>query len=135
MRDWTFLTNHGLMLCAIALDPDATIRALADRVGITERAATTIIGDLVREGYLSKRRIGRRNSYRVASRKHFRHEVSRDIVVGDLIALLGERRNRAPAPKRKRSVGEVGSLVVNFTVGAGVAVHTSLLRAFADIPL
>ena len=134
MHDWTFLTNHGLMLCAVARDPDATLRVLAERVGITERAATAIVGDLVREGYLTKRRIGRRNSYRVVSRKHFRHEVSREIVVGDLIALLGAPEPE-PSSKRKRPAGGIGSLVVNLTVGAGVAVHNEVVQASGSIPL
>jgi DNA-binding MarR family transcriptional regulator len=102
VHDWTFLTNHGLMLCAVAREPEATIRVLAESVGITERAATTILGDLVRGGYLTKRRIGRRNSYRVVRRKHFRHELSREIVVGDLLALLGKPKGSGRSADRVR---------------------------------
>jgi DNA-binding IclR family transcriptional regulator len=47
------------------MDPDARLRDLAERVGITERRAAQIVNDLDRAGYLTKTRIGRRNRYQV----------------------------------------------------------------------
>jgi len=35
-RNWTFLTNHGHVLLAIARNPTARLRDLADEVGVTE---------------------------------------------------------------------------------------------------
>ena len=43
---WTFLTNHAHVLLAIAAEPDLRLRDIADRVGITERAAQRIVGEL-----------------------------------------------------------------------------------------
>jgi hypothetical protein len=40
-------------------------RDLARHVGITERRAQGIVSELVKTGYLSRERIGRRNRYRV----------------------------------------------------------------------
>ena len=39
MSEWTFLTNHGHVLLCLAHDPEARLREVAERVGITERAA------------------------------------------------------------------------------------------------
>jgi len=59
------LTNHGHVLAYIAMEPDARLRDLAERVGITERRAAQIVNDLERAGYLTKTRVGRRNRYQV----------------------------------------------------------------------
>ncbi|MEV5448130.1 transcriptional regulator, partial [Streptomyces sp. NPDC052644] len=45
-RNWTFLTNHGHVLLAIARNPTARLRDVADEVGVTERAAQAIVADL-----------------------------------------------------------------------------------------
>jgi len=51
MADWSFITNHGLVLAAIAKHPRSTARELGDDVGITERTAHKIIIDLEEAGY------------------------------------------------------------------------------------
>jgi len=61
----------------IAEDPNARIRDLADRVGITERAIQKIISELEEAGYLTHVREGRRNVYRVRSNQPLRHPVER----------------------------------------------------------
>lgn len=89
---WTFLTNHAHVLLCIATDPQARIRDLADRVGITERAVQRIISDLEEGGYLAHEREGRRNTYRVRSHLPLRHPVERKNKVSALLALVaGER--------------------------------------------
>jgi len=85
---WTFLTNHAHVLLCISRDPDILLRELALRVGITERAAQAIVADLVREGYLTRERVGRRNRYAVAPQRPLRHPVERDHAVGELLAAL-----------------------------------------------
>ncbi len=76
-RPWTFLTNHAHVLICIAEDPNARIRDLADRVGITERAIQKIIRELEDASYLTHVREGRRNVYRVRSNQPLRHPVER----------------------------------------------------------
>ena len=49
-RNWTFLSNHAHVLVCLASDPDARLRDVAARVGITERAVQKIVGDLERPG-------------------------------------------------------------------------------------
>lgn len=88
---WTFLTNHAHVLLCIARDPGIRLRDLAMRVGITERAAQRIVSDLVKEGYLIRHRVGRRNHYEVCSTRHLRHPVERHRQVSALLALLEEK--------------------------------------------
>ena len=63
---------------------------MADRVGITERAAQRILHDLVEAGYVERARSGRRNSYRLALDRPMRHPVEKGHPVGVLVkALVG----------------------------------------------
>ena len=87
---WTFLTNHGHVLLCIARNPQTRIREIAASVGITERAAQRIVGDLVDEGYVTRRRVGRRNEYEVNPDAPLRHPQSRTHEIGEVLAALGE---------------------------------------------
>lgn len=93
-RSWTFLSNHGHVLLAIAEDPDVRMRDIAARVGITERAAQLIVADLEGAGYLTHTRVGRRNSYQLAQGRPFRHPAESGKVVDDLIAIFRDDRLR-----------------------------------------
>lgn len=85
---WTFLTNHAHVLLCIARDPEVRLRDVAQAVGITERATQRIVADLVRDGYLTRKRVGRRNSYEVHAELPFRHPVEQSNQVGALLSLL-----------------------------------------------
>lgn len=91
---WTFLSNHAHVLLSIAADPELTIRALSDRVGITERAVQRILGELEGEGYLARERDGRRNRYRVELERPLRHPVEAHQSVGALVKLISGRPRR-----------------------------------------
>jgi predicted ArsR family transcriptional regulator len=86
--EWTFLSNHGHVLVCLAQDPDARVRDVAERVGVTERAVRSIIADLVEGGYLRVTKVGRRNRYRVLKRPRLRHPVERHRSVGALLELF-----------------------------------------------
>jgi hypothetical protein len=87
-RSWTFLTSHARVLLCIAQDPGIRLREIGERVGITERAAHRIVGELVDAGYLSRERQGRRNRYTINSTVTLPDPVARRKNVGDLLALL-----------------------------------------------
>jgi predicted DNA-binding transcriptional regulator len=95
---WTFLTNHGHVLLCIFEDPGIRGRDIAERVGITERAAQAIIADLVDQGYLTRTRVGRRNSYSINSDRPLRHAVEAQHTIGELLQLLGEMNGPAGTP-------------------------------------
>lgn len=88
MKSWTFLTNHAHVLLCIAADPKVLLKDVAQAVGITERATQRIVADLVGEGYLTILKQGRRNSYRVNPKLHFRHPIERRNQINKLLALL-----------------------------------------------
>ena len=91
---WTFLTNHGHVLVALARDGDLRIRDLALAVGVTERTAQTVINDLVAAGYLERERVGTRSRYTVHHDLPLRHPAERDHSVGELLAIV---RREPPA--------------------------------------
>lgn len=86
---WTFLSNHGHVLVALARDPDSTMRGVALRVGITERAVQLIVRDLQQAGYLEVSRVGRRNTYRVITELPLRHTLEQQTTIGDFLGVLG----------------------------------------------
>jgi predicted transcriptional regulator len=85
---WTFLSNHGHVLVCLARDPEVRMRDVAEAVGITERAVQQIVRDLVDEGYVDKRKSGRRNHYRVVGSAHFRHDLEADVSLGSFVDLV-----------------------------------------------
>jgi len=105
-KTWTFLTNHAVVLLCLAREPDLRIRDLAARAEITERAAQKIVGDLQAEGYISVRKIGRRNSYTINANRHLRHPLQRPYRVRDLLAAFpvqaGSRGSRSLSPQKPK---------------------------------
>jgi DNA-binding transcriptional ArsR family regulator len=101
MADWTFLTNYGLVLAAIAKRPRSTAREIGDAVGVTERAAHKIIKDLDEAGYITKTRVGRQNHYRIHSDMPLKDDGS-DAAVGELLVMLGAMRPKARTRTRAR---------------------------------
>jgi DNA-binding Lrp family transcriptional regulator len=89
---WSFLTNHGRVLLCIARDPDARLRDIGDTVGITERAAHRIVAELAEAGYVSRRRVGRRNEYTIQADLPVPDPLARGRRVGDLLAVLAGSR-------------------------------------------
>jgi DNA-binding MarR family transcriptional regulator len=85
---WTFLTSHGSVLVQVAREPDATVREIAGRAGLTERQAHRVLADLVDAGYVQRHRVGRRNHYRVDEGLPMRHPSVADRRVGELLSAL-----------------------------------------------
>ncbi len=90
----TLLTTHALVLLCIARDGESRIRDLAERVGITERTAQSIVADLVRDGYVERARVGRRNVYDVNVTRPLEHPLAADSNVGALLEALTPRARR-----------------------------------------
>jgi DNA-binding Lrp family transcriptional regulator len=85
---WTFFTNHAHVMFCISEDPELRLRDVAERVGITERAAQRIVAELEDAGYLAHERVGRRNRYQVKPGGPLRHPIESHVTVDDLIATL-----------------------------------------------
>jgi predicted transcriptional regulator len=87
-KSWRFLSNHTQVLLCIQRDPNARFRDIAQRVGITERAAQRIVADLIDSGYVESKRVGRRNHYRVNADIAMRHPAQDGHDIGELLRLL-----------------------------------------------
>ncbi len=90
---WNFLSNHARVLAALSDDPEIRLRDVADQVGITERAAQSIVADLANAGYVTRTRVGRRNRYEV-HRETLIHEGDRQLSVADLLDALTRPQTR-----------------------------------------
>jgi DNA-binding transcriptional ArsR family regulator len=87
-RTWTFLTNHAHVLLCLARGEALTARELGLQIGITERAVQVILADLTDNGYLIKKKVGRRNLYTVNRKGRLRHPLEAHHTVGALITAL-----------------------------------------------
>jgi len=87
-KTWRFLSNHTQVLLCIQRDPDARFRDIAQRVGITERAAQRIVAELIESGYVESERVGRRNRYRINPNIAMRHPAQDGHDIGELLRLL-----------------------------------------------
>ena len=87
-KPWRFVTNHTQVLLCIARDGDVRLRDVAEKVGITERAAQRIVVDLIDAGFVERKKIGRRNHYSIDRSAKMRHPAQMDQEIGDLLDLL-----------------------------------------------
>ncbi len=98
---WYIVTSHGAVLFYVALNPDCSIRDIADAMSLTRRTVWGIIGDLRRAGMLHVRKNGRRHHYRVnldatiSDPTPFRHAgldgLSLRTLLGELVARAANR--------------------------------------------
>jgi predicted transcriptional regulator len=88
-KGWTFLSHHAHVLILLAHNSDETIDNVAASAGITARSVTSILGDLMEAGYITKTKVGRRNHYEINQEGPLRHPTSAHRTVGDLIKALG----------------------------------------------
>ena len=76
----------------LAREHNIRLRDIAERVGITERAAHRIVSELCEEGYLTRHRLGARNYYEVNADLPLRHPYEEHHTVGELLAPLLRRQ-------------------------------------------
>jgi DNA-binding IscR family transcriptional regulator len=114
---WSFLTNYAIVLVYVALHPESTVRTIAVDIGVTERAALSILRDLDDEGIVQRTRNGRRNTYsvdfsRLATMRRGGRETTNpltprlfvDVVIKTLFEIAKARETTAPhTPPRSDS--------------------------------
>jgi len=84
-HNWTFFSNFAHVLICLAGNPHARLRDVAETVGITERTASRLIGELEEAGILARVKEGRRNHYVINSDAHLRHTIEEHCTVGELL--------------------------------------------------
>ena len=96
MKEWAFVTNHGLVLSHVAEHHRITSREIATALGITERRVQRIISDLEQSGYITKTRSGRHNTYVVDTDLPLRHPTQRDRAVKELLVMIKTVSKKKP---------------------------------------
>lgn len=69
----SLLNAHGLLLCEIALTPNATLRSLGNRLGWSESRTQKVASQLVSAGFLARTRSGKGVRYKFARNAVFSH--------------------------------------------------------------
>ena len=100
MKNWNFITNHGLVLLYISNNPQCTMRDMAAALGVTERSVQRVLKDLEAEGYVTWEGTGKGNIYQINHTRGLKHELTRDVIVGDLLDLLGNKKKRKGEKRR-----------------------------------
>lgn len=93
MAEWNIFSSHGLVLISIARNPSRTAREIGDEVGLTERSTHKIIVDLEDEGYISRIKEGRQNTYKIHPGREIQ-DVIADASIGELLTPLGWKRRK-----------------------------------------
>ena len=88
--DWTFLSSHAHVLVCLAEDPQAKLRDVADRVGVTERTIMRLITQLDQAGFIKRSRRGRGNHYEIVAREPLRHPLEARCSVDTLLRAVLE---------------------------------------------
>ena len=94
MPGWKFVTNYALVLCQVAQHPRITARDISTTIGITGKATRKIITDLEIDGYVTKKKEGRRLRYRINPDLPLRAETQQDKAIGGLLGVLGWKRRK-----------------------------------------
>ena len=87
-QDWTFFSNYAHVLVCLAQNPQALLREIADRVGVTERTAMRLITRLDDAGILKRVKQGRRNFYEIEIHKHLRHPLEAHCTIAQLLGMI-----------------------------------------------
>jgi DNA-binding IclR family transcriptional regulator len=87
---WYLVSSHGAILFYVAVNPECTIKEIAEAMSLTRRTVWGVIGDLRRAGMLNIRKEGRRHHYTVNLDAPFKHPVlngfSLRLILGQLVA-------------------------------------------------
>lgn len=85
---WTIFSNHAHVLVCIARNPEETVREIARKVGITERAVQRIIGDLEEAAVIRREKNGRNNSYTLSLDRPLRHPLEANTTIAEVIRVI-----------------------------------------------
>ena len=90
-ESWTFFSNNAHVLVCLTHEPQPTIRQIALRVGITERAVQRILVKMVLAGVASVRKEGRRNYYELNLKQQLRHPLESHKTIGEFLDLIDNK--------------------------------------------
>ena len=91
---WYLVSSHGAILFYIAVNPECTIKEIAEAMSLTRRTVWGVIGDLRRAGMLHIRKEGRRHHYTVNLDAPFKHPTLNGFSLGLILGQLVEQASR-----------------------------------------
>lgn len=97
-KKWNFLSNYGLVLTHLFQNPRATLREIARGTDLTERAVYQIVRELEENGFIEKKRVGRRNEYFVNEGALFSYPVYDRLNIAQMITALRRIMEERRAP-------------------------------------
>src|SRR3989304_3956661 len=100
---WYLVSSHGAILFYIAVNPECTIKEIAEAMSLTRRTVWGVIGDLRRAGMLHIRKEGRRHHYTVNLDAPFKHPVLNGFNLGLILGQLVEQVSRRQSVTRRRA--------------------------------
>ena len=103
MARWNFLTNHALVLIHVANHPRSTLREIAAEVGITERAALSILRLMEEDALITRQKEGRRNRYFFDFNALLEHQLSGPYSVAELVEAITDVANQMQSLQRTAS--------------------------------
>ena len=92
---WYLVSSHGAILFYVAVNPECTIKEIAEAMSLTRRTVWGVIGDLRRAGMLHIRKEGRRHHYTVNLDAPFKHPVLNGFSLRLILGQLVEQVSRA----------------------------------------
>lgn len=92
-HQWTFFSHYAHVLVCLAENPQIRLREIAEKVGITERTAFRLIGELEEAGIIERAKEGRRNHYMINAGAHLQHSMEEHCTVGELLDAVVHEQN------------------------------------------
>jgi predicted transcriptional regulator len=86
---WCFLTCHAQILICIGKEPEILLKDVAAQTGLTDRAVQRMMAELVRDGFVIRKRVGRRNRYEILGNKTLPHALEALVEVREALRLFG----------------------------------------------
>jgi DNA-binding transcriptional ArsR family regulator len=96
MSRWGLLSNHALVLVHVVENPRSTLREIADAVGVTDRAANSLLRAIEQDGIITRRKEGRKNVYSVDLDALMKHRSYGRFSIGQIAAALLALAGRDP---------------------------------------
>jgi len=89
MREWSFLTDHAVVLACIARQPGSTVGQIASVTAVSERALRRVIVDLNNAGYIARKQEGRESRYSISPDLTLYNDRSLESALAGFLEALG----------------------------------------------
>ena len=97
--------------------PRSTLRQIADAVGVTDRAALTLLRAIEEDGVITRRREGRHNVYTFDIESLMKHRSYGRFSIGQIAALLLALSGRDPGAEIPPGFEAIAAALMQSTAG------------------